>query len=208
MNRAEIVEKFLSKSFLVGPDFFECYVADDNVLRNLPEKERPLVLNKDLYLLLKNNGKIPEVNWIEFEKTRSAFERGKDSKIYRTFLDILSYPYVPEKKKMLDSISKEIMVPEGKVKVENETGVAGGIVTRNYVDEELKKKEPSDFVQYFRLRFNALRDILLLRPELQDSVSINRILNKKDRDAVCFVGMIQDKRKTKNGNCFRYNVSG
>ncbi|MEK6922362.1 MAG: metallophosphoesterase [Nanoarchaeota archaeon] len=200
MNRGEIVERFLSKNLLVSPDFFECADIDEVALQKLPEREGPIVLNKDIIPLLKNSGKVSEINWMEFEKTRAAFEKGKDIKIYKTFLDILSYHYAPETKKMLDSINNEIKVPEGVVKVENQSGTAGVIVTKNYVDEDLKQKDVSNFVQYFKLRFNALRNILLSRPELRDAVSINRIINKKDREEVSFVGMLQNKRKTKNGN--------
>jgi len=200
MNRAEIVEKFLNKDFLVSPDLFECCDGDENVVGKFVNKDRPLVLNKDLFTLLKSNGKVADVNWIEFDKSRSALEKGKDMKIYKTFLDILSYHSIPETKKALDTISQKVKLPESKIVVDKEKGVAGVIVTKNYVDEEMKKKEVSNFVQYFRLRYAALRDILITRQGFDNTISINRVFSRRDREDIHLIGIVQDIRKTKNSN--------
>ncbi|MFH1592927.1 MAG: DNA-directed DNA polymerase II small subunit [Candidatus Woesearchaeota archaeon] len=200
MKRVEVVEKLLSKNFLASPDLFDCYDDEEPVFSNFPGKERPLVLNKDLFLLLKGNGKVAEINWIEFDKSRSALEKGKDTKIYKTFLDILSYHSVPKTREVLDTINQTVRVPESKIVIEEQKGVAGAIVIKNYVEEEMKKKEVSNFVQYFRMRYNSLRNLLVSRPELQGALSINRIMSKRERSEVSFVGMLLDKRKTKNGN--------
>ncbi|MBI2673127.1 DNA-directed DNA polymerase II small subunit [Candidatus Woesearchaeota archaeon] len=65
---------------------------------------------------------------------------------------------------------------------------------------EPKKREVSDFVNYFKARYNQIKEILHGRPELQNVISINRGLSKKKNDRVSIIGMISDKRITKNGN--------
>ncbi|MGD9276156.1 MAG: metallophosphoesterase [Candidatus Pacearchaeota archaeon] len=61
-----------------------------------------------------------------------------------------------------------------------------------------KKLEVIDFVKYFRNRFNKMREILQEHSELDNLVSINKILN--DRSRVSVIGLVSEKRVTKNKN--------
>ena len=58
MNKKEIVEDFLGKSYLVSPCFLESFDEDNNFLddfsKRIRENEKIVVLNKDLLFLLKN----------------------------------------------------------------------------------------------------------------------------------------------------------
>jgi len=65
------------------------------------------------------------------------------------------------------------------------------------VPNKTKKIEPSDFVDYFRIRFNELRNILKER-NLENLTSINKI--SKKRQGVSVIGMIYNKRISKNKN--------
>ena len=65
-----------------------------------------------------------------------------------------------------------------------------------------KKKEVGDFISYFRKKYVQLSKILLNRQELQRSISINRLLTKKDKERVSFIAMVSDTRVTKNGHLF------
>ena len=58
----------------------------------------------------------------------------------------------------------------------------------------------NDFVSYFRQRLKSLGSIIRGRPELQNVVSINRIINKRDRENISLIGLVRDKQITKNGN--------
>lgn len=55
-----------------------------------------------------------------------------------------------------------------------------------------------DFIEYFRKRFLKLRNVLQQRGELNNLVSINKLSG--DRQGVSIIGMISDKRVTKNKN--------
>jgi DNA polymerase II small subunit len=61
-----------------------------------------------------------------------------------------------------------------------------------------KKIEMSDFVKYFRNRFEDLRGFLQERPELNSLVSINKISG--DKQGISVIGMISSKQVTKNKN--------
>ena len=153
MNSVNVIENFLHKNFLISPDFLDCYDGNDEaIIKTFAGRDGPLVLNKDLFLILKNSSKIAEINWVEFDKSRAILEKGKEEKIYKTFLDILSYSTF-ENKKILDN-GEDLREVEQLI-VEAPTDVAGVIGTRNYIDEENKKKEVSHFTQFFRLRYNV-----------------------------------------------------
>jgi len=62
-----------------------------------------------------------------------------------------------------------------------------------------KKLEVKDFTGHFRARFSQLQRILMGRPELQQNlVSINKI--SSDRQSVGIIGIVSEKRTTKNKN--------
>ncbi len=60
-----------------------------------------------------------------------------------------------------------------------------------------KKLEVENFVKYFRSRFHDLKTMLQGRPELQNLVSINKIVSHKTSS---LIGMVMKKRVTKNKN--------
>ncbi|MDP3765019.1 MAG: DNA-directed DNA polymerase II small subunit [Nanoarchaeota archaeon] len=64
--------------------------------------------------------------------------------------------------------------------------------------EDPKKREPQDFVDYFNNRYKSIEKILKQHQELRNTVSINKITNKKEN--VIIIGIVSDKQTTKNGN--------
>ena len=198
----KIISKLLEKGFLVSPDFLSNFNFDNdfNTFSSLKDKkDKPLVLNKDLLVLIKSGEMNFDINWNEFEKSKALMEKGKDGKIYKTFLDILSYNISPDKREKLDKIMKQVEKPEKVVVVEKEEKISNIVVLKSYKDE-IKKVGFNDFVQHFRLRYDALKTILEKRAELQNVISINRALAKKNREPVALIGMIKEKRRTKNNN--------
>lgn len=66
--------------------------------------------------------------------------------------------------------------------------------------EEPKKREPQDFIDYFNNRYRALEKILKQHQELQQTISINKISNKKEKENISIIGIVSEKQTTKNGN--------
>ena len=66
--------------------------------------------------------------------------------------------------------------------------------------EEPKKREPQDFVDYFNNRYKSIEKILKQHQELRNTVSISKITNKKEKEKVSIIGIVNDKQITKNGN--------
>jgi len=102
-------------------------------------------------------------------------------------------------------ISKEISEPIKEMGVqrvvlenERERGILEGVKVSFPNVEIGKKLTVKDFTTYFRNRFNDMRNILQEHSELKNLVSINKISG--DRNNVSIIGLVGDKRITKNKN--------
>jgi len=184
-KKKDLVNFFLKKGLLISQDLLEqlenkkvfseiCELIENKTHREIT------VLNKKIKDIL-NQTTSSKLNWSEIEKINVVSEKkGNDcSKLFESILD-LETPQKPEEKKPST---------ENNVKV---------IFSYN---SKPKKRAAQDFVEYFNNRLRAIRNILKQRQELQNIISINRLANKKDRDQVAVIGMIREKRYTKNNNC-------
>ncbi len=148
-----IVEFFKNKGYLVSEDFLN--TIDDTFNPEkfmddlLKEKEKPVVLTKDVY------------------------------------------------RKIID---KKFEEKTKKCEADTSTNILTSVkIVKNY-EEQSKKREVQHFVSYFKERYNFLKDVLQKRPELENTVSINRVIKKSERENVSIIGLVNEKRTTKNGN--------
>lgn len=203
MEKAFIIKTLMENNFLASPDFLNL-VPDDFDVEDFIVKTKkitengPVVLNNDLFLLLNSGEKQEGINWQEFEKSRVELEKGRDSAVYNTFLDIMNYNLDEDKKKIIEEIYNEPSIEKSipKQKEEQQYNV---VVLKSYTDEK-KSNSVQDFVGYFKVRYETIKNILLQRIELQGAISINRLLKKNDNEQVAIVGLVLEKSETKNGN--------
>lgn len=204
MRKSKIVSHLLTRNYLVSPDFLERFDNDYEVIKSLNSKiqseDKPIILDKDILYILKNSKINPSLNWSEFEKSKVMFEKGKDKRIYKTFLDMLYYDVSNQKKEFINHIIEDIKQPDNVIVLDKEEVDPSVIILQSYKEDYTKKREVQDFVQYFRKRYESLKKILQIRPELSNVVSINRVLNRRESDFVSIIGLVSDKRVTKNGN--------
>jgi len=201
----KLISQFIKKGYLFSPDLFdqdfneqELELIQDKVKT---AKEKPLILNKDLILAIKNTKTNLDMNWVEFERSRALLEKGKNGLVYKTFLDILNYGSSKEKTASLNLMLEDIKKPvplKPKLLLEK-SNISTVIISKSY-KEKVKKREVQDFVLHYNIRYDKLKRILLQRPELQNATSINRITNKYQREEVTLIGMVTEKIFTKNGN--------
>ena len=198
-DKKSIINKFLDGGFLLSPDFFSVFSEEylNHVMEVLQNKikNKPLVLNEDLFLVIKDNELKTEINWLEFDRSRVFLEKGFGNKNYFLFLDIMNYNLSEEKKRILEGIFND----DKEFSDDGGAEEGGLVILQNYKDRD-KKREVSDFVGDLRARYNALKEMLVSRQELRDVVSINRVLNRAERGNVAVIGMVKDKRETKKGN--------
>ena len=200
-DKKKIVDIFLDNGFLLNPDLLNQDISFfKNNINIIDMEDKPLVLDQNLLLSL---GKIKQnINWREFERAKVLVEKGKDSTIYKTFYNILEYGLEEGKKQGVEKIVENIEEDSLGVSeiLEEEKETENNIILLKMYKDDYKKREIQDFVIYYNKRFEALKKILLGRPELQNVTSINRILTKTNREEVSVIGMVSDKNETKNGN--------
>ena len=194
------VENLMRRGFLVSPNLFREKDINENVFDKLDNlKEKPLVINKNVYDVLNNSNDFSlDISWKEFDKSRVFYEKNKELKNYKVFLDILNYNLSDENKIKVDRIMKQVSVPQ-ELRLEEDVIEPNLIVVKEY-KENIKKRDVQDFVQHFRARYNSLKNFLINRPELSGCISINRVLNKNNGDRISIIGLVIEKRTTKNGN--------
>lgn len=202
----ETVKYFLNNGYLVSPDFFDEKFPKEKlielIIKKIKTPEKPIVLNKDLIPLLSKDKPINDINWSEFEKSRVFYEKQKDGRIYNTFLNILN---TENKEAALGNLIAEIKNDDIANKTdlfidEEENDSGANVIVLNSYNKPSKKREPQDFTYYYNNRYEALKKILLNRTELQNTVSINRIISKSNREDVTIIGMVNEKTISKNDN--------
>ena len=170
MNKEEIINYFMQKGFLVGPGLFDKLNFN---LQNVNDLDK-LITNNDFLSSLNNSDIL----------VNSLKEIGDFSS-----------------NKSLDNSNSEmsLKVVHREAITNNLDGVSNVNVIFSY-NYKNKKKEVQDFVNYFKKRYEFLKRLLLLRPELQDSVSIARLSRKQEGDVVSIIGLVFNKLQTKNDN--------
>jgi len=96
-------------------------------------------------------------------------------------------------------LNKEDFKEEEIIKILNEDVTNSVKIIFSY-DEITKKIEAQDFITYFNNRYNSIKTVLTNRQELQDAISIKRILSSEKNKEVSIIGMVYDKRETNNKN--------
>lgn len=182
ISKKEIVRSFLNEGILLSSDMVdELKEADlENLHKNISKDKSSglLVLNKELNeSLFKIENK--DVNWVELDKAKTLYEKGKNKESYKKFMEYLLMQEVEQ-------------TTEDKEK--NKVNIIFSY------EEEPRKRDIQDFVQYFNNRYKSIEKILKNRSEMTNVLSINRIKSKKDRDHISLIGLVTEKRTTKNKN--------
>lgn len=180
-KKKEIVSFFLSKNLLITEDLLEALKNESNVkeIYSLISKSSPglVVLNNDIKNLL-CKGKATDIVGTEFEKSMVLAQKHKKTTTYDNFIKILEKT---EPKKEEQEKSSRIKI------------------ISSYQDEA-KKKDIQDFVSYFNARYGAIEKMLRQRADLQNIMSIGRVLAKREKETVSVIGMVNNKQFTRNHN--------
>ena len=202
----DVISRLNMEGYLVSDDFinnvpndFDISIFLDLLKEKIKDSGSIVVLNKDILIsVLKNKNGI-DLNWNEFDHSKTMIEKGKDGELYQTFVDLLNYGIDERKRKQMDEIMCSVK-KEGEIIVEEEDTEGSSIIVLRSYKEEAKKRSVEDFVGYFRRRFESLGNILIIRQELKEVISLSRLNGRRDGENVYLIGMITNKRITKNEN--------
>ena len=176
-KKRKIVEFFLKKGVLVTADFIEEVekrgVEEISKQIESGQLNQVLLLSKDINQVIKKKG--DNLNWEEIDKLKAHTEKRKNKEVFDSAIKTIKDSPVIEK----EAAPKEVEV----------------VFSYN---EKSKPRTVADFVGYFSSRYKELEKIIRNRPELKSITSINRIIGKKERENSSIIGIVTDKRYTKN----------
>lgn len=168
----EIINYFLSKGYLINPDF----------INNLPEE-----FSNEFSKLKKDPLKLE--NYL-----KDLINKGILNNIIEENIFNQDTKQEPSTKNLV--IDKEDLYKDtGKFKE-----CDGDVIILKEYKDKFKKREFSDFVNYFRNRFDGIKKILINRSELQDLISINKLKYTQENKKVVIMGLVSNKNETKVGN--------
>lgn len=192
MDKKEAVEFFLEREILLAPDFLNSNLINEDITHfyrkiNKKIKNKPLILGEDIIIAEENQ--TVDVVWSEFDRLRVKFEKGKETKIFNPINYNINFN--PEAAPTVqDTIHAE----------KNYENPGNVIILNSFIETHGQKRDVNKFVSHFKARYESLKRILLNRQELQDSISITRLARKQEGEAVSIIGLVLDKKETKNGN--------
>ncbi|HLC82111.1 MAG TPA: DNA-directed DNA polymerase II small subunit [Candidatus Nanoarchaeia archaeon] len=116
-------------------------------------------------------------------------------------LSVKSSPY-PAEELGQESIAGSALTPENELSglIFNPSQPDSAVTIIISYENKPKKYVVDDFVKIFRTRLRFLEKILQHRLELQNTLSISRVLSKKERENVSLIGLVDEIGETKNGN--------
>ena len=173
-SKKQVVDYFLKKGILISSDFLDSGQDPSQIFQELSSKTNQsefLVLTKEILPLI---GNTKDINWVGLEKSKAMQEKGKGSAAYDKILALLAETKPQEQPSELK-------------------------ILFSYQDKS-KKRDFQDFVGLFNARYRLIERILRNRQELTNTLSINRILAKKDKEHISIIGIVKDKTITKNKN--------
>lgn len=180
MDNKEVLKFFMERGLLVDNEVLNLFSEESNVdsvkliIEKIQNRTQKKIITKELFL--KNKDEVSRV----FTTLPQKHQKNLENLKVKLGLSI--------------EISKEFsLAPEKKAEEK------GGNVKVVSVNCSMGKKfNVEDFVSHFRNRFSEMRGFLYAHPALENLVSINKI--GVSRGAYSIVGIIYDKRVTKNKN--------
>jgi DNA polymerase II small subunit len=181
-NKKEIIKFFLSKDILINKDIIDKLDSNSinpeefyNSIKNQIQSESFLILDGHIQYFLDSQKE--GLNWKDYDKAVVLAEKG-DNSLHDKFKNYMSSKNITNPQ---DNLSEEVKI------------------LFSY-EEESKKRNVQDFVNYFNKRFDAMEKMLKNRAELQNLISIKRVKQKRDKDNLSIIGLVNSKKTTKNGN--------
>ena len=188
MNADEILKFFREKGFLLDRDVLNIFSEDFDmesvkiILETLYKKTHTKVITKNLFN--ENKVKVDEAFLNLPRENQKKLEKLK----IKLGLNI-----------EISKVSELINEP-GSVDYDKDRISLNDVKIIHMSNIEGKKLEVGDFVKHFRRRIRDMIGILQEHSDLDNSISINKI--SRNRQNFSLIGLVYDKRVTKNGNIF------
>lgn len=218
-TKEKLIEEMYQKGILINKELLEKEI-DLSVTEKIETEQDLIVLNEDYLEVISQQTSL--VDWYEIDEHRVAAEKDKDDELYQTELQSLrkinlqvgteSSLQQQEVSSLEIELSGEGSELTGSTELPTEDpleftapllssdGERSEIdVVTTYINLP-SKYTVKDFTKIFSSRYRFLEGLLRGRQELQRTTTINRILNKNEKENVSIIGVIQDIGISRNDN--------
>ena len=220
ISREKLIEEMFEKGILINEELLKGDI-DETLLEKLKTESDLIVLNDAYVDVIKQESSL--IDWYEVDKVRVHAEKDRDDDLYQSQLQnfknsTLTFE-MPQKtqKQEVSSLEVEIDHTEDfnlgtlesskeleKLELElpplNIDQPSSAVTILISYENKPWKFEVADFTNFFTSRFKFLEGILRNRQELQNMLSISRVLEKKERENISVIGIVDEIGETKNGN--------
>jgi DNA polymerase II small subunit len=228
-EKAKLIEEMFEKGVLVSEDFLvkEEHQEESNTIA---VEDDLLVLNSDYADVIKQQTSLVDwyeldKQRVEVEKDRNDELYQNELQSLKKTSFVVNSPQKNQESQEISNLETELdsenlessFVTETEKKQELESGnilklmetqlteednhanISQVNVTISYENKPFKYKV-KDFANIFVSRYRFLENILRNRHELQGTMAINRVLDKKEKEAVSIIGIIEEVGETKTGH--------
>lgn len=216
MGDSKKIADLFEKGILINKELLEKGVAD-GLIEKMEVEPDLLVLNSDYADVIEQQTSL--VDWYDIDRYRVAAEKDRDNDLYqdqlqnmqRSTLGVETPGEVSESN--ISSLEVEVKGGEANIDVSSEkspddfnpaelTNLTDDLSVTVVVSYQNipKKYGVKDFANIFVSRYRFIETILRNRHELQGSLTISRLLAKKEKEQVALIGIVEDIAETKNAN--------
>src|SRR3989338_4210393 len=223
--KEKLIEELFTKGILINKELINRDI-DDSLLEKIESEADLVVLNPDYIDVIQQQSSL--VDWYEIDKYRVDLEQDRDDELYQSQLQqfkkstlqlhapLAQHQELSNLETPLDEVNSEtnfsvhqsipppsdstlgvlslsIVLP---THFESFSSVTVVISYKNVP----RKYVVNDFSNFFTSRYRFLEGLLRNRVEIQNTLTINRVLNKKEKEAVSIIGMVEEIAETKTGN--------
>jgi len=224
-DEQKFVEEMFNKGILVNKEVLDKKV-NSTIIKKIEQEGDLIVLNQDYVEVISQETSL--VDWYEIDKYRVELEKDRDEELYQTQLQsfkqssLLLQTASGNVEQHISSLESEItesqnnsnfshqgedVSPDNNLVLESDSSILERQLTNTGKVEIVisyenipHKYSVKDFTSIFISRYRFLESLLRSRQELQNIMSINRILSKKEKETVSLIGLVEEIGETKNGN--------
>jgi len=213
-----------TKGILVSEDFLE-NESNNSIVDKIEMDNDLIVLNSDYVKVIEQQSSL--VDWYELDRLKAEAESEKNDELYQNELQqlkktslVLNTPTFTQEQELSNSEtemdnnnSKNIdLTPTNSLNEKEETAhlLDSNSESINNFDNQVEivisyKNSPfkykiQDFSNIFVSRYRFIENILRNRQELQSTLTINRVLGKKEKERVSIIGLVEEIGQTKTGH--------
>lgn len=218
----KIIEELFEQGILVNKELLSKEI-DNTFLQKIKTEADLIVLNSDYLDVIRQEERL--IDWYDIDKYRVEAEKERNEELYQRqlqqFKNTSLTVEMPSQNQQRNITSLEVAVEETSshfsananvVETESPELLSSlpdqGIIsqTSSSVTVVLSfqniphKYSVDDFANFFTSRYRFLENLLRNRHELQNILTITRILGKKEKENVAAIGVVEDIGESKAGN--------